>query len=77
MKIVYTLPFSKTYYMNFGKIFTKTKPTEWFVTHTTLNTEALLVKLIKKVTVPQHIWVNFNTCNKVAIIAQMQVTHTL
>jgi hypothetical protein len=48
---------------------TKTNPTESLITHTTLKTRAFLVPLNKKeVTVPQHIWVNFNTCNKVAII---------
>jgi hypothetical protein len=62
--------------MNFVKILRK-NPTESFITHTTLNTGALLVLLIKKAKTLQHIWVNFNTHNKVAIIAEMQVIHTL
>ena len=63
--------------MNFGKIIlTKPNLTESFTTHTTLNTGALLVPLIKKkATVPKHIGVNFNACNNVAIIAQRQYTH--
>jgi len=64
------------HYINFGKILTTTNPTESLITHTTLNTGALLVPLIKKAVTVQHTWVNFNTCNKVAIIAEMQVIHT-